>query len=100
MTVSRLEPQSLPAPVIESALRADIAKLPAWTGVDLGAQGYAVVRVNKVVPRAPATPEVAQQESAQYAQVISAAENAAYFDLLKQRYKAEILVPRPAEPAR
>ena len=100
VTVSRLEPQSLPAPVIESALRADIGKLPAWAGVDLGSQGYAVVRVNKVVPRAPAAPEVAQQESAQYAQVISAAENAAYYDLLKQRYKAEILVPRPAEAAR
>ena len=100
VTVSRLEAQSLPAPLIESALRADTSKLPAWAGADLGGQGYAVVRVNKVVPRTPATPEVAQQEAGQYAQVISAAENAAYYDLLKQRYKAEILVPRPAESAR
>ncbi len=43
--------QSQPAPVIESALRADPAKLPSLVGVDLGAQGYAVVRVNKTVPR-------------------------------------------------
>ncbi|MEO5736718.1 MAG: SurA N-terminal domain-containing protein [Variovorax sp.] len=100
VTVSRLETQSLPAPVIESALRADTSKLPAWAGVGLGAQGYAVVRVNKAVPRAPSTPEMAQQEAGQFAQVISAAENAAYYDLLKQRYKAEILVPRPAEPTR
>jgi len=100
VTVSRLETQSLPAPVIEGALRADTSKLPAWAGVDLGAQGYAVVRVNKTVPRAPSTPETAQQEAGQFAQVIAAAENAAYYELLKQRYKAEILVPRPAEPMR
>lgn len=100
VTVSRLEMQSLAAPVIEGALRADTGKLPAWAGVDLGAQGYAVVRVNKVVPRVAATPEVAQQEAGQFAQVISAAENAAYYDLLMKRYKAEILVPRPAAPAR
>ncbi|MDM0058697.1 SurA N-terminal domain-containing protein [Variovorax fucosicus] len=100
VTLSRLETQSLPAPVIEGALRADTSKLPAWAGVDLGAQGYAVVRVNKAVPRAPSTPETAQQEAGQFAQVISAAENAAYYELLKQRYKAEILVPRPAEPTR
>jgi peptidyl-prolyl cis-trans isomerase D len=100
VTVSRLETQSLPAQMIEGALRADTAKLPAWTGVDLGAQGYAVIRVNKTVPRAAAAPEVAQQEAGQFAQAVSAAEIAAYYGLLKQRYKAEILVPRPAEPAR
>lgn len=100
VTVSRLETQALPAPVIESALRADTAKLPAWAGADLGAQGYAVVRVNKTVPRTPPTPEIAQQEVAQFAQVISSAENAAYYELLKQRYNVEILAPRPAEPAR
>jgi len=100
VTVSRLESQALPAPVIEGALRAGTAKLPAWSGVDLGAQGYAVVRVNKTVPRAAAAPEVAQQEAGQFAQLVSAAEITAYYGVLKQRYKAEILVPRPVEPIR
>ncbi|RZL92931.1 MAG: peptidyl-prolyl cis-trans isomerase [Variovorax sp.] len=95
--VSRLEAQSQPAPVIESALRADTGKLPVLVGVDLGAQGYAVVRVNKAVPRTPPVPEVAQQEKEQFAQAVAGAENAAYYDMLKNRFKAEILVPKPAD---
>jgi peptidyl-prolyl cis-trans isomerase D len=97
VTVSRLEAQSQPAAVIEGALRADPAKLPALVGVDLGAQGYAIVRVNKEVPRTPPAPEVAQQEAQQYAMAVAAAETAAYYELLKKRLKAEILVPRPAD---
>jgi peptidyl-prolyl cis-trans isomerase D len=97
MTVSRREAQSQPLPVIDAALRADAAKLPALVGVDLGAQGYAVVRVTKVVPRTPPAPELAKQEQAQVGQSISAAEDAAYYNLLKERFKAEILVPKPAD---
>ena len=97
VTVSRLEATSQPAPVIEAALRADPAKLPALVGVDLGGEGYAVVRVGKVVPRTPPTAEQARQEGEQFTQVIAAAENAAYYDLLKERFKAKILVPRPTD---
>ncbi|KQX84942.1 SurA N-terminal domain-containing protein [Variovorax sp. Root473] len=97
VTVSRIEAQSQPAPVIDAALRADGAKLPALLGVDLGAQGYAVVRVTKVVPRTPPPAEQAQQESMQIAQSVTAAEAAAYYELLKQRFKVEILVPKPAD---
>ncbi|MES2247645.1 MAG: SurA N-terminal domain-containing protein [Pseudomonadota bacterium] len=97
VTVSRIDAQSQPAPVIDAALRADGAKLPALLGVDLGTQGYAVVRVTKVVPRTPPTAEQAQQESMQIAQSVTAAEAAAYYELLKQRFKVEILVPKPAD---
>ncbi|MDR6538214.1 peptidylprolyl isomerase [Variovorax soli] len=97
VTVSRLDAQSQPTPIIESALRADPAKLPSLVGVDLGAQGYAVVRVNKAVPRTPPSPEVAQQEAQQVAMATAAAEAAAYYELLKSRFKAEILVPRPVD---
>ena len=97
VTVSRIDAQSQPALVIDAALRADGAKLPALLGVELGAQGYAVVRVTKVVPRTPPTAEQAQQESMQIAQSVTAAEAAAYYELLKQRFKVEILVPTPAD---
>lgn len=97
VTVSRLEAGSQPGSVIEAALRADPAKLPALVGVDMGNEGYAVVRVSKIVPRTAPSAEVAQQESAQFTQVIAAAENAAYFDLLKERFKAKILVPKPSD---
>ncbi|MDM0080820.1 SurA N-terminal domain-containing protein [Variovorax sp. J31P179] len=97
VTVSRLDPQSQPLPVIEVALRADTGKLPALVGADLGAQGYAVVRVIKNVPRTPPAPEMAKQETEQYAQAVGGAETAAYYNLLKNRFKAEILVPKPAD---
>lgn len=99
ITVSRLETQSQPAAVIESALRADGAKLPTLVGADLGAQGFAVVRVNKTVPRTPPSPEVAKQETEQVGQAVGAAETAAYYDMLKDRFKAEILVSKPSDSA-
>ncbi|MBB3178903.1 SurA N-terminal domain-containing protein [Variovorax sp. Sphag1AA] len=99
VTVSRLEPQAQPPQVIEAALRADGAKLPALVGADLGAQGFAVVRVVKNVPRTPPAPEVAKQEGEQFGQAVGAAETAAYYDMLKNRFKAEILVPKPSDSA-
>ncbi|WP_395348055.1 SurA N-terminal domain-containing protein [Variovorax sp. UC122_21] len=96
VTVSRTDAKAQPGVVVEAALRADASKLPTLVGVDLGTQGYAVVRVTKAVPRTAPTAEVAKQENAQVGQSIAAAEDAAYYNLLKDRYKAEILVPRPA----
>jgi peptidyl-prolyl cis-trans isomerase D len=97
VTVSRLETQSQSPAVIDAALRTDASKLPALTGVDLGPQGYVVLRTVKSVPRTTPSAETAKQETEQVAQAISTAENAAYYDLLKQRFKAEILVPKPAD---
>lgn len=97
ITVSRRELQNQPIAIIDAALRADAAKLPVLVGVDLGTQGYAVVRVTRLVPRAPSAPEQTQQENAQVGQSITAAEELAYYNLLKERFKAEILVPKPAD---
>ncbi|MCR8959635.1 SurA N-terminal domain-containing protein [Variovorax sp. S2] len=97
VTVSRRESQSQPLAIIDAALRADASKLPALVGVELGTQGYAVVRVTKVVPRTPSAPEQAQQENAQVGQSVAAAEDVAYYNMLKERFKAEILVPKPAD---
>ena len=95
VAVSRQETQKHPAAVVEAALRADPAALPAWTGVDLGEQGYAVVKVGKIVPRPAPAAEVAKQEIQQYAQWWASAENLAYYEMLKDRFKAQIKVPKP-----
>ena len=97
VTVSRDQTQGQPAAVIDAALMADGAALPQFVGVDLGTQGYAVLRVNKSVPRPVAAEPAARQERDQVQQWWTSAEGAAYYNLLKQRFKAEILVPRPAE---
>jgi peptidyl-prolyl cis-trans isomerase D len=95
-TLSREDAQKQPPGLVEAALRADPTTLPAFVGVDLGPQGYAVVRVNKVLPREQANPEAAKQEQQQYARAWGAAENLAYYNLLKDRFKTQIKVPKPA----
>jgi peptidyl-prolyl cis-trans isomerase D len=99
VVLSRIDPQKQPPQVVEAALTADAGALPAWAGVDLGQDGYAVVKVDKIVPREPPSAQAAQQEQRQYAQGWGQAENLAYYNLLKDRYKAQILVPKPAEDA-
>jgi peptidyl-prolyl cis-trans isomerase D len=99
VVVSRDQAQGVAPLILGAALRTDTSKLPAWTGVDLGAQGYAVVRINKVLERNAPTAEQAQQERAQYGKWLAAAENAAYLELLKARFKAQIKVPKPAPNA-
>lgn len=95
VVVSRDQPQNVPPQVLGAALRVDASALPAFAGVDLGAQGYAVVRVNKIVPRPAPTEAAAKQDRAQYAQWWTGAENQAYYGLLKERFKANIKVARP-----
>ncbi len=95
VVVSREQGQNLAAPVLNAAMRADATTLPAWVGVDLGAQGYAVVRVNKVLERVAPTDAAAKQERTQYANWMAAAEAGAYYQSLKEQYKAQIKVARP-----
>jgi peptidyl-prolyl cis-trans isomerase D len=84
-----------PRQVVDAVLRADPAKLPTLVGVDLGADGFAIVRVNKVLPREAPAAEQAQQERAGYGRVWTMAESVAYYELLKDRFKAQINVPKP-----
>lgn len=94
VVVSRNQAANLSNVVVDKALRADPQKLPQWLGVDLGEQGYAVVRVNKILPRISDV-NVQKQERAQYAQTWTQAESQAYGKLLQNRYKAKIKEPQP-----
>lgn len=96
VVVSRDQAQAIQGPLLSAVLRADTQTLPAWVGVDLGAQGYAVARVNKVLARTAPAEATAKQERAQYAQWVATAENQAYYQLLKDRFKVQIKVPHPA----
>ena len=96
LLVSREQSQQLPAPLVDVALRADTSALPSFAGVDLGVQGYAIIKVNKVVPRDPPAETAAKQERSQYGQQWTSAETLAYYNGLKDRFKAEILIANPA----
>ena len=95
LLVSRDQPQNQSVQIIDAALRADAAALPVLVGVDLGAQGYAIVKVVKVAPREKSLETTAQQEQNQYAKWWTSAENFAYYSVLKERFKTEIKVARP-----
>jgi len=95
VTVSRDAPQNQRPQLIEVVLRADPAKLPVFVGVDLGAEGYAVARVDKVLPKAEQAADIVAQARQHYEQLWAYAEARQYYELLKARYKAAIIAPAP-----
>lgn len=95
LVVSRDQAQRQPMKVVETALRVDTGVLPVFAGVDLGPQGYAVVRVNKVIAPEPTTEALNLQNLKQYDQLWGSAEGQAYYNVLKERYKAKISVAKP-----
>jgi peptidyl-prolyl cis-trans isomerase D len=95
VTVARDGAQGLSQPVLSAAMSAPLKTLPAWAGVSLGDEGYAVVRVDKVLPRTPRDAQSLAQEVQQYGQWWSSAEGLAYYETLKERFKVKLLVPEP-----
>ncbi len=74
-TVSRRDTQGVRADALPRILAADANKLPAYVGADLGDDGYAIYRVNKVVAAPAKTPE---QIAADYTRDERAAGRAQY----------------------
>jgi peptidyl-prolyl cis-trans isomerase D len=81
---------SQPPAVLDAALRVPDKQLPAWMVVDLGAEGAALIKVNKVLPLQIAPQEVQETEN-QFAGYWGRAEADAYYESLKRKYKVEYL---------
>ena len=96
IVISREKPQRQLPKVVDAILRADPNKLPSVSGVDLGVQGFAVVRVTKVLPPEAENKELMLQAQQQFTQLWGTAETQAYITHLKTLMKAEILVPKPS----
>jgi peptidyl-prolyl cis-trans isomerase D len=94
VVVSREQKQQLSDAVVEAALRANTQVLPAWVGVDLGGSGYAVVKVEKILPRETVDTQQQARERQQYMQWWAGAEEASYYRWLKDKFKAEIKASR------
>ena len=93
VAISREQTQQLPASLIDLALRVDAAKLPLVEGLSLGAKGFGVVKINKVLP---ATEAVQSPESLErFTKAWATAENLAYFNLLKDRLKVVVKASEP-----
>ena len=74
---------------LDAVLKAPVAKLPAFVGVSLGDQGYAVAKIIKTAGRDPVVADPAKAVS-QYAQVWADAEAQAYYAALKTRFKVSV----------
>lgn len=99
VTVSRDRSEGLPPKVLNAVLSADLSAAPAWLGLDEGAAGYVIARINKSVPRIAPAPEMARQEANELSELWGAAEAMAYMAYLKAKYKAEISVSEPKTAA-
>ena len=97
LVVSRDQAQGQPQALVDAALRADPAAMPVLVGVDLGTQGFALMRVNKLVPREEPNAQQQAQSREQFARLLGNAEASAYLSHLKSQFKVEIKVKKPNE---
>ncbi|MPW06282.1 peptidylprolyl isomerase [Paraburkholderia sp. CNPSo 3155] len=89
LKVSRNDAQGVPPAALSAIYKVDAQKLPAYVGVDLGDDGYAIYRVNRIVPPAATDAQhlaVAQQ---QIAQVDAQSQAEAYLKALRERSKVQ-----------
>jgi peptidyl-prolyl cis-trans isomerase D len=91
VTLSRVKTQNLPRAVVEAVLKAKADALPAWIGVDLGDEGYAVAVIEKVQAADLAEAGSLDKARAQVTQMWAQAESEAYYAALRKRYKAVVL---------
>lgn len=97
--VSRVKGQGIHPAALPAVMKADAGKLPAYVGVDLPDQGYAVYKINSVAQ--PENPDANRRaaERQQIAGAIAQQEMHAYLESLKKKYKVEVLAAPTAVPS-
>ena len=86
--ISRAQGRELPRALTDAVLKAPVATLPAFVGIDLGEQGYALAKRTKVLGRDPIAADPAQAQTS-YAKAWGDAESQAYYEALKLRFKVD-----------
>jgi peptidyl-prolyl cis-trans isomerase D len=97
-TVSRAKSQGIDPLAFEAVMKANVNKLPAYVGVTLPQQGYALYRIAKVGQ--PAAQDQARRvaEQQQITGVLAQQEMLAYVNVLKEKAKVKILKPLAVTP--
>ncbi|MCS6493284.1 SurA N-terminal domain-containing protein [Burkholderia thailandensis] len=88
--ISRTQAHGLPPAAVSAIYKVDPKTLPAYVGVDLGNDGYAIFRVNSVVAAAPADDQRLAAAQQQLAQVYAQSETEAYLASLRARSKVKL----------
>ena len=95
VVVSRAETHNISPTVIAAALQAPVSQLPTFVGVDLGAAGYAIAKINAVLPTEDKPKELSEMALIQYEQLHSQAEGAAYYEMLKKKFNVQFKISKP-----
>jgi peptidyl-prolyl cis-trans isomerase D len=93
--VGRQATQGLSVKVIDAALLAQPDKLPTVVGVSLDELGYALVKVQRVLPRESSSLEQTAQDRQAFAQIWGNVQTQAFIESLKQQSKVKMLVDKP-----
>ena len=88
--ISRTDAQGISPLALSAIFKADDTKLPGYVGVDLGNDGYAIYRINSVVPPAPIDPNRLTAAQRQLAQVDAQTQLEAYMASLRKRSKVKL----------
>ena len=95
MTLSRMQPMTLPAASVKAIFRATAQQLPTYVGVESG-DGYRLYRINRVVA-GQAAPEMVQRIRTDMRQLVAQEEMRAYLENTKAKSKIKIS-PTALEP--
>jgi peptidyl-prolyl cis-trans isomerase D len=91
--VSRSKPEGINGLALQSIMKADTTKLPAYVGVDVPGTGYGVYRIAKVQQPAAADEAQRKSEAEQIGNLLAQQEMSQYVELLKTKAKVKILKP-------
>jgi peptidyl-prolyl cis-trans isomerase D len=98
-TISQTQPTAgVPEQVVVKAFALNAAKLPAFGGVDLGPQGYAIVQLDRVID-GPVPGELLRAAAAAENRQLTQGVIDAYIEALKKRFGVEILYKPKTESA-
>jgi len=88
-TMTRQQVQAMPVPALQAIFKADVQKLPAYVGSELG-ESYVIYKIIKVAQ--PEKLDEAKRKSLrdEYTTIVAQQDVAAYMASLRQRYKIEI----------
>ncbi|OYY93670.1 MAG: hypothetical protein B7Y41_10490 [Hydrogenophilales bacterium 28-61-23] len=95
MTVSRMRPLNVPSAAVRAIFAADIAKLPAYVGLD-SAEGYRLYRINQVDAVTPPAEQIKAMRN-DMRRMLAQEEMRAYLEGIKARAKIKI-EPSALEP--
>jgi peptidyl-prolyl cis-trans isomerase D len=96
VVVSREKGKEYPVKLIEEVLKTPLKGGPVWNGIDLGQEGFAVVKVLNVEPSQVMSAD-RSREKAQLGQWLADAESEAYYEHLKSGLNVKITAPNPIQ---